>query len=87
MMLYSREPKWKTPVVILVMLCLVEKCLNIWFRLNSLKTADDSSSLSLTLQHPPFFFLIQYHMENFSSPQSKARKKYSSGFFNSSSGD
>jgi len=24
-------------------------------------------------------------MENFSSPQSKARKKYSSGFFNSSS--
>ncbi|KAG1954940.1 hypothetical protein F2P79_008969 [Pimephales promelas] len=23
MMLYSREPKWKTPVVILVMLCLI----------------------------------------------------------------
>lgn len=54
MMVYSREPKWKTPVVILVMLW---KHLNIWF---SLKTADDSSSLSLTLQypsflHPPFF--------------------------------
>lgn len=46
----------------------------------TLKTADDSSSLSLTLQypsflHPPLLSLFKYHMENFSSPQSKARKK------------